>query len=182
MSGRLVMTGAVSKRGDAVVGKIVFGVGKRDELVPKDKMTDEEAARLVGVHGTRGSLPKTLRRDDRIRAYEARYVHAGGRKGERWNRKAKAASAVTTGALVGAGAGAGVELAGRVMANRTPPHPKARVLRNKGAYVGLGSTALGTASELYRRRAQRKSRTYSSASSGIAAGALRRMRDYTPED
>lgn len=179
---RLQMTGRSVDRGR--VSDVIINKAGKPELVPQGTLSDDDAKRLVDNHGLRGTLPKTLRRDDRIRAYQARYVVAGGRKGEHWNRKAKLASGVTTGALAVGGAAAGAELASRTKRGQKLIGKIPRIthegVHHGAGLVGLGAAAVGASGELYRRRASAKAKRYTSATSGVAAGALRRMNDYTP--
>jgi hypothetical protein len=147
-------------------------------------MNERDAKRVVGQYGLRGSLPRGLPREERMRAYEGRYVAAGGPRGERWQRRAKAGEAVTTASILGAGGAAAAELTarsrrGRQSLKRVGLSP-AKVSRT-AAGVGLGTVVTGAGGEILRRSAEHRRAKYTSSPAGVAASALRRMRDYTPE-
>ena len=134
-------------------------------------MDEKNARKLVRTVGDRGPLPKGMPREERMRAYEARYVAAGGPKGEKWNRRAKGAEAtsVAGGAVSGAGA-AGLLAAGKNQRVRRIARP---AMLSGTAVWGLGGLA---AHDARRRRA-----SYKSSPAGVAASALTRMRNYSQE-
>lgn len=145
-------------------------VGKIDTT-----MNEHQAKQVTGQYGLKGPLPRHLPREERMRAYEGRYVAAGGPKGEKWQRRSDNLDHVTGGALATGGAAALTELAshkGRI-------HPKIAPKANR---VGLTAAGVGALSELAHRHAQHRAGSYKSSPAGVAAGALRRMRDNTPED
>jgi hypothetical protein len=201
------MIGPASRRGDKVVGRLqsdasaqaFFDKAWRQPEQQKPTlgtgMDAKTAGHLVSQFGDRGSLPKGLSRDDKKAAYEARWVHSGGQKKAKWQRRSEVANAVTTGALAGGGLSAGVELASRTKRGsaaldrlgNTAKRPvmrrvNAASVRRVAGHAGLASAALGASSELYRRRAAGKAKTYTSAPGGVAAGALRRMESYDRKD
>lgn len=202
------MIGPASRRGDKVVGRLqaeasaqaFFAKAWRQTEPGKPElgtgMDTKTAGALVHRYGAAGSLPTGLSRDDKKAAYEARWVHSGGKKKEKWQRRAEVSNAVTTGALAGGGLSAGVELAARTkrggaaldrLGTRAARRPILRrvtgaSIRRGAGHAGLASAALGASSELYRRRAAGKAKTYTSAPGGVAAGALRRMESYDRKD
>lgn len=148
-------------------------------------MREDDAKRVVGQYGLRGSLPRGLPREERMRAYEGRYVAAGGPRAERWKRRAKAGEVATTASILGAGGAAAAELTarserGRKALRRAGLNP-AKVSR-RAAGIGLGTVITGAGGEVLRRSAEHRRAKYTSSPAGVAASALRRMRDYTPED
>ena len=164
--------------GGALRRKAMNRFGKVDTT-----MDHRTASRYVRRYGTRGPLPKGLDRNEKMRAYEGRYVALGGPKGEKWGRRARVADRVTGGTVIGGGLAAGTLLATR--------HPKAagflarhgrdaerigRVAEN----TALGSATAAAGSEYYHRHAERKQSSYRHSAAGVAASALRRMQDYTP--
>jgi len=161
MAGRLGMTGSAVRRGDATVAKL------------DTTMSDRRADELARRYDTRGPLPKTLDRNQRMAAYEARYIASGGRKAEKWKRRADAAEVGRNVGLAGATlAGAGL-LARRAPGLRRVPH---RAFET----AGLASGVFGGASELYGEHARSRRASYASSPGGVAASALQRMRAYTP--
>jgi len=188
------MIGPASRRGDKVVGRLQAEISaaeffskawkqpetQRNEL--GSGMNRKTASELVSQVGLAGKLPKEMTREQKKAAYEARWVASGGKQKQKHQRRADVASALTTGALAGGGASAGIELAARTergnrLLNARNPN-LARRIRAGSAKGGLASAALGASAELYRRRQSDKARRYSSAPGGVAAGALRRMQDY----
>lgn len=169
MNGRLGMTGPASDRGDREIYK----------AAPLDTTLDDDQARkVVGRVGLKGPLPKELSRDQRMTAYEARYLHAGGRKAQHWQRRSEAADKVR-----GTATATGVTAAAAVLASRLKHAPKLMKTpafghRVENAALGSAVTAgtAGLASDYSRKRRA----AYSSAPGGVAASALRRMREYTP--
>jgi hypothetical protein len=140
-------------------------------------MDHQTAQQYKAKYGLRGPLPKGLARDEKMRAYEGRYVAAGGPKGEKHQRRADRADRVTGASLAVGGGSAFGTIAGRhpkVMAR----HPR---LHGRSDVAGLGAAGVGALSELYHRHQEHKARSYSSSPAGVAASALRRMRDYTPD-
>ncbi len=133
-------------------------------------MSDADAKRLAGQYDTRGPLPKQLSREQRMKAYEARYIASGGKEGEKWQRRANAAEVSRNVGLAGATAGAALTLAGRH--KRLAPHLKK---------VALGAAAYGGASELYGEHARSRRASFRNSPAGVAGSALSRMQAYTPE-
>ena len=173
------MTYTVRKAYDGASGR------KRDLRVT---MSSDDANKIVGQHGLKGPLPKELSREDRMRAYEARYVAAGGHRSEKWNDRARTADKVRTASLAAAtGAAAGLlatrtKIGGRAV-GRIATHIKPEVRQAMPRHLenaGLGAATVGGAAELGGTYARRKRSQYSSAPGGVAASALRRMQDYTP--
>ena len=58
----------------------------------KTNMSEHDAKRVVSRVNLAGELPKHYSREQRMGAYEARYVASGGRKGEKYQRRATAAT------------------------------------------------------------------------------------------
>lgn len=151
----------------------------------KTSISEDDAKRLVARHGLKGPLPKTLGREERMGAYEARYVASGGRKGEKWQRRANMGDKVKTAGLAGATAAGAAYLGGKTKAAA----PVARVIARKFpgtrkitahhlGDAGVAAATIGGAGELYAGRARHKRASYASAPGGVAASALRRMRAY----
>jgi hypothetical protein len=158
-------------------------VGKSEPL--RTSVSDTDAKRLVREHGLKGPLPKSLNRNQRISAYEARYVTAGGHKAQKWQHRAENADRVKTAGLVGVTAATGAALTARTHLGRGL---KASKVGAKFPHFGhhietaaLASGAAGGAGELYAARARRKRSGYASAPAGVASSALRRLHAYTPE-
>jgi hypothetical protein len=143
-------------------------------------MDDHTAHSLAGKYGVKGPLPKTLSRDEKMTAYEARYIAAGGRKAEKYQRRSRNADIVRNiGAGVATGAAAGL-LAGKSK-KVAPILARAKVTPSRLETAGLaGATTAGTA-ELYGEHARHKRASYAHSPGGVAASALTRMRSYTPE-
>lgn len=143
----------------------------------KTHMGEKDAKRVVGRYGLAGTLPKELTREQRMGAYEARYVAAGGRKGEKWQRRAERSDKVKTVGLGVATVGGGAWLAAR---SKRGGSLVARKVSPKTKYhadtVAVGGATAGGAAELDAARARRKRASYASAPGGAAASALRRMR------
>lgn len=147
--------------------------GRWDISKLETTMDHKNAHQLVRQYGPAGRLPKDLPRPERMRAYEARYVVAGGPKGERWQHRADHLDRVTGASLGVGGAAAVTELA---------THHRRPRIATKANRVALGAAGIGALSELAHRHAEHKARSYSGSRAGVAASALRRMRDYDPED
>jgi hypothetical protein len=163
MSGRLGMTGDAVVRGDREFGKAQAQLS----------MADDEAHRLAARYDTRGPLPKKLSREQRMKAYEARYIASGGRKAEKWKRRASHAEVGRNIGLAGATlAGAGI-LARKAPGIRRIPHHA----------LETGAVAAGTfggANELYGEHARSRRASYQNSPAGVAGSALTRMQAYTP--
>jgi hypothetical protein len=169
------------------------GVVKRDDWKQsaplKTSVSPEDAKKLIDRHGLKGPLPKHLDREQRRAAYEARYVTAGGRKAEHWQRRAIRADKVKTGGLAVATAagvpwvasrtGAG-RAVGRAIARHIPAARKvdSKRLAHTAETVAGAAATVGGAGELYAAHARRKRSSYASAPAGVAASALRRMQAY----
>lgn len=234
MSGRLVMVGEASTRGDAAFAKSAIAyprlsTGKMPALPairlqrpPRKKLTKEqydramqayrwrnglsrnvpvevprhpigkaqtsmssdEAARIARKYGVKGPLPKGLSREQRMKAYEGRYVAAGGPKGEKWQRRVDRSEIGRNTGLAGATlAGAGF-LASR--GRRTgPAMRRMRALRGatprRMENFGVASAVGGGASELYGEHARSRRASYRHSPAGVAGSALTRMQAYTPD-
>ena len=157
--------------------------GPGEEYYVKKAMSDAEARRLTAIHGTQGTLPHKMSRDERMAAYEARYIAAGGHKGEKWKRRSNVAETIRN-----AGVGAATVSAGAALATRSP-RAAARMGRVKlvrqltsprAEGVALGAATASGASELYGEYARHKRASYASSPGGVAASALTRMRHYDP--
>lgn len=149
----------------------------------KTTITPEDAKHQIERHGLKGPLPKGLTREQKMAAYEARYVSAGGHKAAKWQNRANGAEKARVGGVAAGTAAGGAWLAshgkGRVLGrvNRALPH-----LRHHSELgLGVAGTTAG-ATELYGTHARKKRTSYASAPSGVAASALRRMRAYTPSE
>ena len=142
----------------------------------KTSVSEDDARKLVARHGLKGPLPKTLDRNQRMAAYEARYVSAGGRKAEKWQHRAQTADKVKTAGLGVATVGGAGWLAtrGKLKSKLSPAFA-----HHAETVAGAGAVA-GGAGELYAGHARRKRSSYASAPAGVAASALRRMQGYTP--
>ena len=149
---------------------------QRDPL--KTSISEPDAKRLVGRHGLAGPLPKHLPREERMAAYEARYVASGGRKGEKWQHRARTADHVKNAGL-GVATGGGVAWLGtRAKGYRSVARIKQNTLRHHAdTVIGTGAT-VGGAAELYGSHARRRRASYASAPGGTAASTLRRMRAH----
>lgn len=153
----------------------------------KTSINDDDAKRLVERHGLKGPLPKELTREQKMAAYEARYVSSGGRKAEKWQHRAVRADKAKNAGLAGATIGSALWTAGRVARGGKTPAARAVVRHlshprlNRAAETAIGASAtIGGAGELYASHARRKRSSYASAPGGVAASALRRMQGYTP--
>lgn len=171
MSGRLGMTGDSVSTGFGAIAKV------------DTTMSDHEAKRIAARYDTKGPLPKTLSRDERMKAYEGRYVASGGRKAEKWKRRANAAEVGRNVGLVGATTSAAALLASR--GKRTGPAMASRkVLRHVTPHrtesAALGSALGGGWSELYGEHARSRRASYQNSPAGVAGSALSRMQAYTP--
>jgi len=171
MNGRVGMVGSMTRRGDAAVAKL------------DTTMSERQAHELARRYDTRGTLPKDLDRNERMKAYEARYIAAGGKKSEKWQRRAASAEVGRNIGLAGATASAAALLAGR--GKRTGRLiAKAPVLRKINPHhaetAALASAAGGGASELYGEHARSRRASYAHSPAGVAGSALSRMRAYTP--
>ncbi len=152
--------------------KLDYTISKAEPL--KTHMKERDAKRVVGRVGLAGPLPKEYTREQKMGAYEARYISAGGRKGEKWQRRAERSDKVKTAGLGVATAGGAAWLAGRTkLGSKVKVTPKRREVADN---IAVGGATVGGAGELYGMRARRKRASYSSAPGGAAASALRRMR------
>lgn len=158
-------------------GSFATRISKREPL--KTSVSEDDARKLVDRHGLKGALPKELNREQRMAAYEARYVSAGGKKAEKWQNRAEDADKVKTIGLGVATVGGAGWLAGRTKGASKLVAKKPRLVHHAETLAGAGAVA-GGAGELYAGHARRKRSSYASAPAGVAASALRRMQDYTP--
>lgn len=143
-------------------------------------LSSQDAQHQVKQYGLRGPLPKTLDRPSRMRAYEGRYIAAGGPKGERWQHRSDDLDHIT-GATIGTAAGAiGAKLAVESKPGKrlikAPPH-----FAPRAGKVAEVAGAIGASSELLHRHAQHKASSYKSSPGGVAASALTRLRAYSPD-
>ena len=144
-------------------------------------MSDEAAAKLATKYDTRGPLPKKMSRESKMAAYEARYIHAGGKKGERYKRKAAVAEVGRTVGLGGATLSAAGILAHRgAKSGRVLSKVPGMSSHNLEA-AGLAAATGGGASELYGAYARRRRASYANSPAGVAGSALTRMQAYTPK-
>ena len=172
----------------AVAGMLTAGTvagaaaGARRKNVAKASttMSDHEAKTLAGKYDTRGPLPKGMDRESKMKAYEARYIASGGKKAEKWHRRAAGAEVARNVGLAGATLSAGAVLASR---GKTGARLAAKVPHLKPHHIeaaGLGSAVGGGSAELYGEYARHRKASYANSPGGVAASALTRMRNYTP--
>ncbi|HEY5787489.1 MAG TPA: hypothetical protein VIT65_22215 [Microlunatus sp.] len=171
--------------GTLAVGGITggaYGAGRARRRVAKvdTTMSDAEAHRLAQRYDTRGPLPKKLSRDQKMKAYEARYIASGGRKSEKWKRRADTAEVGRNVGLAGATGGALLTLAARSK-KLGPKLRKIKVTPHRADNATIGAAAFGGASELYGEHARSRRASYQSSPGGVAGSALSRMQAYTPE-
>lgn len=178
---RLGTRGKLGLAGAAVAAPVIGGslmsrrrIEKSEPL--KTHMKESDAKRVVGRYGLAGELPKHLTREQRMGAYEARYISAGGRKGERWQRRAERSDKIKTVGLAGATVGGAAVLASRAKPIAARLGNRAGKVQHRSDSVAIGAATVGGAAELDAARARRKRASYSSAPGGAAASALRRMR------
>lgn len=142
-------------------------------------MSEREAHQLARRYDTRGPLPKGLTREQKMKAYEARYIASGGKQGEKWQRRADRAEVTRNVGLAGATVSAAGLLATR--GRRTGPAVRRVGLTSHRAETGaLASGLLGGAAELYGEHARNRRASYANTPAGVAGSALSRMRAYTP--
>jgi hypothetical protein len=144
-------------------------------------MSEAEAAKLSHKYDTRGALPKGLSRPSRMKAYEARYISSGGRKGEKWHRRAQGAELARNVGVAGATASAAGVLAARTRLRgplKKVPGLK-KITRAHLEVAGLGSATAGGTAELYGEHARHKRASYANSPAGVAGSALTRMQNYT---
>jgi hypothetical protein len=152
-------------------------------------MTPDQAHAHLKQYGLTGPLPAGLDRNAKMKAYEARYVAAGGPKGEAWHRRKQRAGVVRAGLGGVAAAGALGVLGSRStkvsdMARRAVHNvPKLKkvereALQRRAENVGLTAGVGSYGADAYAQHAQHKQSSYASAPAGVAASALRRMRAY----
>ncbi len=151
-------------------------VGKAATLT----MSDADASRLAQRYDTRGPLPKKMSREQKMKAYEARYIASGGRKAEKWKRRANAAEVGRNIGLAGATGGALLTLAARGK-KIGPKLARAKITSHSADNATIGSAAFGGASELYGEHARSRRASYQNSPAGVAGSALSRMQAYTPE-
>jgi hypothetical protein len=147
-------------------------------------MSEHEAHQVARQYDTRGPLPKGLSREQKMKAYEGRYIAAGGKKGERWKKRADRAEVGRNAGLVGATTSAAALLAARgkktgpkLAANRITRHATPHRLET----AALGSALGGGWSELYGEHARSRRASYANSPAGVAGSALTRMQAYTPK-
>lgn len=158
---------------------VPVGIGKAQTT-----MSERDAARIKAKYGLKGPLPAGLSREQRMKAYEGRYIAAGGPKGEKWQRRVDRSEIGRNTGLAGATlAGAGF-LASR--GRRTGPALRSSKLSRwatprRMENFGVASAVGGGASELYGEHARSRRASYRSSPAGVAGSALTRMQAYTPE-
>lgn len=145
-------------------------------------MSDADANRIAARYDTRGPLPKHLSRPQKMKAYEGRYIAAGGKKAEKWQHRAAGAEvgrnvglATATTAAAGLLARRG-KRTGALMA-RTPGIK--RLTERRLETTALGAGLGGGWSELYGEHARSRRASYQGSPAGVAASALTRMQNYT---
>lgn len=149
-------------------------VQRRGRVIKVDTtMSEHEAARLARQYDTRGPLPKTLSREQKMKAYEARYIATGGKKGEKWKRRADRAEVGRNIGLAGATAAGALALAHRAPGVR-------RIPMKRLEHTALASGVFGGANELYGEHARARRASYANTPAGVAGSALSRMQAYTP--
>lgn len=147
-------------------------------------MSENDAARIARKYGTKGPLPKGLSRDQRMKAYEGRYVASGGPKGEKWQRRVERSEVGRNAGLAGATLAGAAFLASR--GRKTGPAMR-RTKMLRGATprrlenAGVASAVGGGLSELYGEHARSRRASYRHSPAGVAGSALTRMRAYTPD-
>lgn len=165
----------------------------------KTDMDDHTARRLVhgkGGYGLTGPLPHQLDRPTRQKAYEARYIAAGGKKANRWQHAAQTAGAVTNASVAGATAGGiGILASESARAKRAVKKPKvaaaiarhpklakvtASSLKHGSERFAVGAGVVGGLGQLAANHAKKRRASYTNAPGGVAASALRRMQAYSP--
>jgi hypothetical protein len=165
--------------------RAVYQSKRRNNIAKASALTiqgsKEEHAEMLRRYGDRGALPKKISRDERMKAYEARYVHHGGDKANRWSRRANVGEGMkNVGLGVGtAGGAAWLATRGKRGAKLLTKHPK---LRSHAETTAVAGATLGGAGEMLAGYAHRRQSSYANSPGGVAASALRRMRAYTPED
>lgn len=180
VGGTNALIGAAVQRREAKaidpVSKALAEVAKRQSV--EIRGSKDEHKRLIRQYGDRGPLPAGLDRDTKMKAYEARYVHAGGDKSEKWNRRANAAEGSRNAALATGTAGlAGLAALRHPRAARMlAKHPR---LSHRIDTTALAAGAAGGASELYGEYARHKRASYANSPGGVARSALTRMRAYS---
>lgn len=173
---RLRRAGTASRSGKKRKGGYVV---KRDSLEIKHK---NEHPKLLSRYGDKGPLPKGLSRDEKMKAYEARYVRHGGDKADKYGRRAERAEGVRNAGLVGATAGGAGWLAARTRRGKTAlGGAKAQKLKFHADTAAVGAATVGGGAELYGEYARGRRASYTNSPAGVAGSALRRMRDYTPD-
>lgn len=158
----------------------------KEELSKKDrsletKISKPDSKRLVSQYGLKGPLPKGLSREQKMAAYEARYVRAGGKRAEKWQGRATTADKVKNVGIGVATAGGAAWLGTRRGSYKSISAARKAGFRHHADNVAVGGGVAAGAGEIYGDYARRKRSSYASAPGGVAASALRRMRAYTPE-
>ena len=157
--------------------EMLHGIRKSQPL--KTSVSEEDAKHLVERHGLTGPLPKNLDRNQRMAAYEARYVSSGGHKAQKYQHRANAAEKVRVASVGAGGLSAAAWMLSRgknkasVAALKKVPH-----LQHHAEMSAAGSAVGATAGELYGAHARKKRSSYASQPAGVAASALRRMQAY----
>lgn len=147
-------------------------------------MSDRHAAAIARKYGTKGPLPSGLDRETKMKAYEGRYIASGGRKSEKWQRRANRAETGRNIGLAGATGAAAALLAsrGRRVGSAMA---RTRVVRHATPHrletAALSSALGGGWSELYGEHARSRRASYQNTPAGVAGSALSRMKAYTPD-
>ena len=177
MSDRLGMTGNQVGYGNRALGLAIYNMPEVEISKVDTTMSDGDAKRLSTKYDTRGPLPKGMSRDQKMEAYEARYIASGGKKAEKWKRRGELAEVGRNAGLAGATGLGALSLIAR--------HPrvaaKAPKLHRTSDTGAIGSAVVGGAHELYGEHARSKQASYRNSPGGVAASALSRMQAYTPE-
>lgn len=155
-------------------------------------LTPDEAHHLVhgkGGYGLTGTLPHNLGRDERMRAYEARYVASGGHKARHWQNVAQGAEVARNAGLAGATAAGASWLAagsprlrplGRLAVRHAPKLARVTTpaIKHRAERAAVAAGTLGGGAELTEEWAKHRRASYASAPGAVAASALRRMQNY----
>jgi hypothetical protein len=174
---KYVIAGGLTAAGGA--GALIAGRKKEVASKVDTTMSEREAKQLADRYDTRGPLPKGLTREQKMKAYEARYVASGGKKGEVWHRRANAAEVTRNVGLAGATLSGAALLATRGK-KVGPRMARVHLTPHRVEGAALGSGVLGGAAELAGEHARNRQASYSNTPAGVAGSALSRMRAYTP--
>jgi hypothetical protein len=174
-------TRAQTREYTAMRSKLGRPVGPKPFVIGVGKSAGGQDNDLIRRYGDRGPLPKNIDRDERMRAYEARYHAHGGKKGEKWQRRANVSEGARNVALAtGTAALAGLaHLKTKRGIALGAKHPN---LHRRLDHLALTSGAAGGAAELAGEYSRNRRASYASSPGGVAASALTRMRANTPKE